>query len=381
MSFNAPDLRQFKLTGSTVGDVYFPKVKLLLPFNGSNGATTTTDSSNSNTTIVLNTDSVISTAQSKFGGSSLYVPEGDHPAGAYFDTTYTLDADFTIEFWIYRVQSTLTSGGILGFYINKETSHNANDLGGILCGYCVSGDDYLRMYASTNGSTWNIANSANIGALPAIGSWEHRALVRNGSDWSYYINGSRTYNASLGSNTLYSSSFSALGKAWDSADTSIEAYYDDFRITLGQARYSGASFTVPTTAHLTSAGDANKQIIVNSDADGIDVGTGGINQARIAKAWVNFEGTDTSNVRGSYNVSSISDRGTGLFTVNFSTAMADANYAVNATSGHGSDTATTATARTGGTISTTACHISTGYRSSSSVLADMDYNAVTFFGN
>ena len=85
--------------------------------------------------------------------------------------------------------------------------------------------------------------------------------------------------------------------------------------------------------------------------------------------------------RRSDNVSSISDRGTGLFTVNFSTAMTDANYAVNATSGHGSDSATTATARTGGTISTTACHICTGYRSSSSVLADMDYNAVTFFGN
>jgi hypothetical protein len=65
---------------------------------------------------------------------------------------------------------------------------------------------------------------------------------------------------------------------------SAEAYYDDFRVTQGLARYSGASFTPPSTAHLTSAGDANKQIIVNSSADGVDVGTGGINQARIAKA-------------------------------------------------------------------------------------------------
>ena len=329
-----PKLNRIKATGTTVGDVYFPKVKLLLPFDGSNGATTTTDSSNSNTTIVLNTDSVISTAQSKFGGSSLYVPEGDHPAGAYFDTTYTLDGDFTIEFWIYRVQSTLTSGGILGFYINKETGHNANEHGGIICGYYVSGDDYLRMYSSTNGSTWNIANGANIGALPAIGSWEHRALVRNGSDWSYYINGSRTYNASLGSDTLYSSSFSALGKAWTSSHTSIEAYYDDFRITLGQARYSGASFTVPTTAHLTSAGDVNKHIVVNSDADGVAIGTGGISQARIAKAWAHFDGTGPT-VNGSYNISSITDSAVGKFTANFSEAMADTNYTMHVQGGDG----------------------------------------------
>jgi hypothetical protein len=74
-----------------------------------------------------------------------------------------------------------------------------------------------------------------------------------------------------------------LGKGSQTA-ASAEAYYDDFRVTQGLARYSGASFTPPSTAHLTSAGDANKQIIVNSSADGVDVGTGGINQARIAKA-------------------------------------------------------------------------------------------------
>ena len=53
MSFNAPDIRQFKLTGSTVGDVHFPKVKLLLPFDGSNGATSTTDNSNANNSVTF----------------------------------------------------------------------------------------------------------------------------------------------------------------------------------------------------------------------------------------------------------------------------------------------------------------------------------------
>jgi hypothetical protein len=47
-----------------------------------------------------------------------------------------------------------------------------------------------------------------------------------------------------------------------------------------------------------------------------------------AKAWVNFNGTGTVAIRASYNVSSITDNGTGSYTVNFTTAMPDVNYAV-----------------------------------------------------
>lgn len=46
-----------------------------------------------------------------------------------------------------------------------------------------------------------------------------------------------------------------------------------------------------------------------------------------AKAWVNFDGTGTVATRASFNVSSITDNGTGAYTVNFTTAMTDANYA------------------------------------------------------
>ena len=47
-----------------------------------------------------------------------------------------------------------------------------------------------------------------------------------------------------------------------------------------------------------------------------------------AKAWVNFNGTGTVAIRASGNVSSITDNGTGDYTVNFTNAMPDANYAV-----------------------------------------------------
>jgi hypothetical protein len=46
------------------------------------------------------------------------------------------------------------------------------------------------------------------------------------------------------------------------------------------------------------------------------------------RAWVNFNGTGTVAIRASGNVSSITDNGTGDYTVNFATAMTDSNYAV-----------------------------------------------------
>ena len=46
-----------------------------------------------------------------------------------------------------------------------------------------------------------------------------------------------------------------------------------------------------------------------------------------ARAWVNFNGTGTVAIRASGNVSSITDNGTGDYTINFTTAMQDADYA------------------------------------------------------
>lgn len=52
------------------------------------------------------------------------------------------------------------------------------------------------------------------------------------------------------------------------------------------------------------------------------------------RAWVNFNGTGTIAIRASFNVSSITDNGTGDYTVNFTNAMPNANYSVSGTAAY-----------------------------------------------
>ena len=74
------------------------------------------------------------------------------------------------------------------------------------------------------------------------------------------------------------------------------------------------------------------------------------------KAWVNFNGTGTVAIRAGYNVSSITDNGTGDYTVSFTTEMPDANYAAvyganGGTTGYaGSYTQNTGTLRVFGSV-------------------------------
>ena len=56
-------------------------------------------------------------------------------------------------------------------------------------------------------------------------------------------------------------------------------------------------------------------------------GYGSVATAYGCRAWVNFNGTGTPAIRGSGNVSSLTDNGTGNYSVNFTTSMPDANYA------------------------------------------------------
>jgi hypothetical protein len=109
-----------------------------------------------------------------------------------------------------------------------------------------------------------------------------------------------------------------------------------------------AAFVAGTAAlpAITTTGDTNTGIFFSA-ADTIDFAEGGaavgqfdssanfkfnsgygsVATAYGCRAWVNFNGTGTPAIRASGNVSSITDNGTGDYTVNFTTALVDANYA------------------------------------------------------
>jgi hypothetical protein len=85
-----------------------------------------------------------------------------------------------------------------------------------------------------------------------------------------------------------------------------------------------AGITFNDTTSLTSANIGTAQL-VNGSVTASKLGTN--EQKQICKAWVNFDGTTSpGTIRSSYNVSSVTKNGTGDYTVNFATAMADANY-------------------------------------------------------
>jgi hypothetical protein len=82
-------------------------------------------------------------------------------------------------------------------------------------------------------------------------------------------------------------------------------------------------------------------------------GYGSVANAYGCRAWVNFNGTGTVAIRGSGNVTSITDGGTGEYTVNLTTAMPDANYAAVITCADGGNGIVAASR----TLTTTSCGV------------------------
>jgi len=107
----------------------------------------------------------------------------------------------------------------------------------------------------------------------------------------------------------------------------------------------------------------------------------------ICTAWVNFNGTGTVAIRDSYNVDSITDGGEGIYTINFTNALADSNYCVAlSTTGLASGSlirtvVVDGTPNGGATLkSTTQLKINTGSPSTSSTVDDMAEINVIIFG-
>lgn len=100
-----------------------------------------------------------------------------------------------------------------------------------------------------------------------------------------------------------------------------------------------------------------------------------------ALAWVNFNGTGTVAIRSSYNVSSITDNGTGDYTVNFATALSDANYSANVSSCDDAVAATWCYVKGTWATSATTSSLRVLTVNNAGALSDRTFVGVTIHGN
>ena len=139
--------------------------------------------------------------------------------------------------------------------------------------------------------------------------------------------------------------------------------------TSGQVLTSGGVGVAPT---FQTAAGANTSLS-NLSSTG---------EQRVCQAWVNFKGTGTVTIRDSHNVSSITDSGSGNYTMNFSTALPNANYSVVASCNHNPSGANGVTAHAPDTAApaTTYCDIRT-IDGNNNIRVDSVYIMAQIFGD
>lgn len=188
--------------------------------------------------------------------------------------------------------------------------------------WVTDGNTPRPIVAGGTGATTAGAALTALGAQPADAELTAIAGLASAADRLPYFTGSGT--AAL-------ATFTAAGRALvDDADAAAQ------RTTLGLGALATAAnittteiaaATLVTAADTIAANNNNTTIptsaAVKAYADAIP---------SPVKAWVNFNGTGTVAIRASFNVSSITDNGVGDYTVNFTSAMSDANYAASVTS-------------------------------------------------
>lgn len=229
------DTRQYVIPATTAGDVYYPYNVLHLHGDGSDGAQVFPDSSSYARTVSFSGNAQIDTAQSKFGGASILF-DG---AG---DKIYTADAaeldfgtaDFTVELYA-RWNNFSNTYTIIGKRVNT------GGFGPWLIMSDTSGNLYL--YASSNGSSWDICNPAVFGTL-STATWYHIAISKKNKTWRLFLNGVRVNQFAALTNAVIANS-AGVHIASDLNDVFMfNGWIDEVRLTNGIARYIN-DFTVP----------------------------------------------------------------------------------------------------------------------------------------
>lgn len=213
--------------------------KLMLHLNGADGSTTFTDSSSLVHSVTRNGNPEIDTTQSRFGGAScLFVGGGTnrnrlivpHHADLAFGAS-----DFTIDFWL---RPTNTSAGNRTLWYKTVGANN----------FAInqSGTNIV-LYASSNGTSFNLANNRVVASGLAANTWFHFAMARDGSNWRSFSNGTLTDTLSSSATIADSSGDAAIG-GHSGASLDFLGHLDEIRVSKGVARWK-ANFTPPNSPY------------------------------------------------------------------------------------------------------------------------------------
>lgn len=203
---------------------------LVLHFDGSNGATTTLDSSGNGVVVTAINGATISTAQSKFGGSSAKSSTSNNSRWETDDTGIRLVGQFTVQFWLYM--PSVAS--------NKYPVATKN----------VSGTRFVWFYTQTSGmlNCYCLGNdiTASGGAISA-NTWHHIAISRDASNVRYlFIDGVLIGSSVLSANQSVDTGWTFCGASPSIVGSAnVECYVDDAVIVLGSCLYT-SGFTPPT---------------------------------------------------------------------------------------------------------------------------------------
>jgi len=223
------------------GDASYASVSLLLHGDGADASTTYTDNAPSPHTVTVVGGAQIRTAQSKFGGSSMYFNGTDACLTLPNSTDFDFGAsDFTVELWAY-LTPTVTSSGLFATHVP------ASGTTGLLIYKNANGD--VLLYMSTGGAAWDIANAVPFVTGVTFNTWVHLAVCRIGTVTRLYYNGVFV-NAVASALTMRAlgTDIPVIGR-WAST-LFFSGYIDDLRITKGVGRYTATdSFTPPATSY------------------------------------------------------------------------------------------------------------------------------------
>ena len=218
------------------GDQYFADVSLLMHMNGTNASTTFTDSSSNAFTATAYGNAQISTAESKFGNASgKFDGSGDYltATGASLEVG---SGNFTIEGWFYF--NSLQTG------IRTLWAHRSSN-GGIGGPLLTHSSGAIALYIAQSAVSWQVSGFSPSLTVSAT-TWHHIALVRDGDTIRTFLDGAAGTTTTFTGSVHTSGDFSLMAGAQDGTQE-VDGYCDEFRLTVGVARYTSA-FTPPTAA-------------------------------------------------------------------------------------------------------------------------------------